>query len=94
MGAGKHAAPWGGGSVCALLWLSWRCVHSPASWANLKVFQSKQTKKLDPHAMILHIVARRMSPPGREGCGPILEDAVLARSNTLGLWATCPPSKI
>ena len=28
-------------------------VHSPASWANLKVFQGEWTKKLDPRAMLL-----------------------------------------
>lgn len=55
MAAGKHAAPRGGGSVCALLWLSWRRVLSPASWANPKVFQSEQTNKLDPHAMYVII---------------------------------------
>lgn len=34
-------------------WSHWGDVHSLASWANLKVFQSEWTKKLGLHAMLL-----------------------------------------
>lgn len=77
-GQGSMQPPRDGGSVCALLWLSWRRVHSPASWANLKVFQSEQTKKLDPHAMLYiswHVeclpwAGRAAVPSWRTQCWP------------------------